>query len=48
MSRIFYEQYNHDCYDKEEIIKSMGEIFLKVKIWAIQTGLQNGWLTKQN
>ncbi len=21
MSRIFYEQYNHDAYDKEEIIK---------------------------
>lgn len=24
MSRIFYEQYNHDCYDKEEIIKKYG------------------------
>lgn len=24
MSRIFYEQYNYDCYDREEIIKKYG------------------------
>lgn len=43
MSRIFYEQYNHDAYDKEEIIKKYGRDIFESEDLGDPDGIA-GWM----